>query len=113
MLALKIDIDHTLKIDVDHNEPLPIAELLRRSIRANVKIVSLAQWRSPSGRGWHVLLKVTPAPKTAMETVALQILFGSDPYREAYNINRARAVDAGQVPRFWRNRWNVFYGKAD
>jgi hypothetical protein len=102
-----------LKIDVDHNEPMPIVELLRRSIRAKVKIVSLAQRRSPSGRGWHVLLNVKPAPKTAMETVALQLLFGSDPYREAYNINRARAVDGGDVSPFWRRRWNVFYGRAD
>lgn len=102
-----------LKIDVDRSEPLPIVELLRRSLRANVKIENLAQWRSPSGKGWHILIEVRPAPKTAMEIVALQMLFGSDPYREAYNINRARAVDGGAVSPFWRRRWNVFYGKAD
>jgi hypothetical protein len=46
-----------------------------------------------------------------VEVVALQLLLGSDPLREAYYIARARAVDAGEVSRFWRQlkRWNVFY----
>lgn len=46
-----------------------------------------------------------------METVALQLLFGSDPYREAYLINRARRIDAGEVKGFWANSdtWNVLY----
>jgi hypothetical protein len=44
-----------------------------------------------------------------VETVALQLLCGSDPQREAYNLNRARQVDAGEVSDYWRVRWNVFY----
>ena len=104
-----------IKIDVDHNDPLPVPELLRRAIRANVTIENVCQWRSPSGRGWHLLIDVTPAPVTAMETVALQLLFGSDVYREAYNVNRARVVDSGEAPPFWcvGNRWNVLYGRSE
>jgi hypothetical protein len=43
--------------------------------------------------------------------VALQLLFGSDPYREAYLIQRARIVDSGNAPRYWLrdNAWNVLY----
>lgn len=44
-----------------------------------------------------------------METVALQLLFGSDPLREAYCFNRARHVDAGRVSDYWANNWNVLY----
>lgn len=100
-----------LRIDVDRGRPLSMKELGRRAARAHRRIRWLRQWRSPSGRGWHILLAVSPAPTTPMETVALQLLFGSDPYREAYNSNRALAVEGGEVSRFFRTRWNVLYGK--
>jgi len=48
-----------------------------------------------------------------VETVALQLLCGSDPHREAYNLNRARQVDAGTVSPYWRARWNVFYKREN
>ncbi len=98
-----------VKLDVDHTDPLSTAELSKRAERANVRIKAVRQWRSPSGRGWHFLIDVEPTPTTAMETVALQLLFGSDVYREAYNLNRARVVDSGQASEFWRNYWNVLY----
>lgn len=100
-----------LKIDVDRCAPLRLRELVKRAARANRKLLCLCQWRSPSGKGWHLLVWVRPAPRSASETVALQLLLGSDVYREAYNLNRARAVDAGQVSPFWRRRWNVLYGR--
>jgi hypothetical protein len=56
---------------------------------------------------------VEPEPKTAVEVVALQLLFGSDPNREAYNLNRARLVDSGVVSDYWRERWNVLYGEVE
>lgn len=98
-----------VKVDVDHARKLSRRELDRRAACANVQIVAVDDRRSPSGRGWHRRLTVDPAPRTAMETVALQLLFGSDVVREAFNIQRARMVDAGQVPKFFLDRWNRLY----
>lgn len=100
-----------IKLDYDA-ERLSSELLEQRAERACVTIRSVTIRKSPSGRGWHVELEVSPAPSSAMEAVALQLLFGSDPLREAYNINRARKVDRGNVPAFWRGRWNVLYRGA-
>lgn len=101
-----------LKVDVDQgHRPLSLKQLVVRLARANRRLVAVGQWRSPSGTGWHRVILVRPAPRSAMEVVALQLLLGSDPYREAYNLNRARQVDAGAVPRRWRRQWNVLYGR--
>ncbi len=49
-----------------------------------------------------------------MEVVALQLLFGGDPYREAWLINRARRIDAGEITGYWAkdDNWNVLYVPA-
>ena len=100
-----------LKLDVDNGRPLPLGVVMARLRRAGRRVLRLAEERSPGGHGWHVWVWVSPPPRTAVEVVALQLLLGSDPLREAYYIARARAVDAGQVARYWRvfKRWNVFY----
>ena len=98
-----------LRVDVDHQRKLSVAELAARLKKNNRKLAWVIEQRSPSGRGWHRWIGVWPRPATAVETVALQLLCGSDPHREAYNLNRARQVDAGQVSDYWRARWNVFY----
>lgn len=43
--------------------------------------------------------------------VALQLLFGSDPLREAYCLNRARRIDHGDVTGYWAkdDNWDVLY----
>ncbi len=75
--------------------------------RAGYGIVWYSQTRSPSGKGWHLELEVTPRPRTLLAVVALQLLLNSDPFREACNINRAQI--AHKLPRYWRERWNVLY----
>lgn len=102
-----------VKVDVDHRRKLSRRELDRRAVCALVRIVAVDDRRSPSGRGWHRRITVEPAPKTAMETVALQLLFGSDVVREAFNIQRARLVDAQQVSPFFAQRWNRFYATSN
>jgi hypothetical protein len=104
-----------LRLDVDTRRPLRQAELVDRLRRACRRLVWLSYRRSPSGRGWHLEAAVSPAPRTAVELVALQLLCGSDPHREAYNVNRARAVDSGAVSRYWSkpSRWNVFYSQPE
>ena len=97
-----------LKIDVDaHQQCLTIGRLAAQARRAGVTIHWMRQERSRSGRGWHLLVAVSPAIASAMEIVALQAIFGSDPAREANNILRARALP--HVPEFWQTRWNVLY----
>jgi len=49
---------------------------------------------------------------TPLEIVFLQLLFGSDPIRESFNWHRARLVQAGAVPRFWRRRFNTLYATS-
>jgi hypothetical protein len=98
-----------LKVDVDGGRPLRLSVLVRRLARARRRVTRLAQRRSPSGRGWHLWVWVKPAPRSAVETVTLQALCGSDLEREAYNLNRATLVDDARVSAFWRRRWNVLY----
>lgn len=101
-----------LRLDIDAGRPLPSLErsviLLRR---AGYRILWWSEERSPGGRGHHVELRVSPRPKTAMTVTALQTILGSDPYREACNVQRARMVDEKRVSRWWRSRWNVLYGR--
>lgn len=100
-----------LKIDIDAAQvPLSVGRLSLLLARAGYRLRWLSQKRSPGGKGWHIECEISPAPKTAQETVLLQLLCGSDPGREAYNTMRARQVDSGRVGRYWRARWNVFYG---
>lgn len=102
-----------LKIDVDtRSGRLSMEELTRRAACAKIRIVTVDDRPSPSGRGWHRRITVDPAPRTAMETVALQLLLGSDVVREAFNVQRARLVDAGAVSPFFAVRWNRLYATS-
>jgi len=103
-------VRHIIKLDHDPHAPrLSLRELVRRASRANRTLVAVGERRSPSGRGWHRWVVVRPAPRTAVEVVALQLLFGSDPYREAYCLNRAVAVDGKRVSSYWQRNFNVLY----
>lgn len=81
--------------------------VLMRLRRAGYRPLWLMQKRSPSGKGWHVMIEVEPRPRRREEVVALQAILGSDPQREACNLWRAR--QGGRVGRFWRERFNVLY----
>ncbi len=99
-----------LKLDHDPHCPrLSLLEMVKRARRANLRLVALGERRSPSGRGWHRWVIVRPAPRTAVAVVSLQLLFGSDPLREAYCYNRAVRVDAKQVSRYFRDNFDVLY----
>jgi hypothetical protein len=99
-----------LRLDVDAGRmPCTIGRLAWLLSRAGFVPVWLSQVRSPSGKGWHVEVKVTPAPRSRVEVVALQAILGSDQAREACNLHRAHMVETGQVPKFWQGRWNVLY----
>lgn len=105
--------DWLLKLDHDnYNSRRPsLTELVRRAERAGLVIVRLWQRRSPSGKGWHRMVQVSPPPEDAARCVALQLLFGSDPLREAYNYRRTRRVLGSTVAPYWcqLKNWNILY----
>ena len=97
-----------LKIDWDtHADRLALGEIMRRLRRAGYRPSWLSECRSRSGRGWHVVMRVRPAPTSATEVVALQALLGSDARREACNLYRALSMSS--APQWMRDRWNVLY----
>lgn len=97
-----------LKLDIDAGAERPTVETLTARVRtAGYRIVWLWERRSPSGNGWHIVLKLRPTPATPQTVVALQALLGSDPFREARNLRRANQF--ADVPPFMRDRWNVLY----
>jgi len=59
-----------------------------------------------SKRGWHtvILLRKAISP---VERVAMESILGDDPMRAAMNLARAR--NEKRMPRYWKQRWNIFY----
>lgn len=108
MVVVSVKVDH----DARNSPRLWLRELVRRAERANVVIEAVRERRSASGEGWHrIIYTRTRGPVSASQIVALQLLFGSDPLREAYNFNRARVVDAGLNDSYWRSQeaWDILY----
>lgn len=99
-----------VKLDVDRAKAPTVMRLVRLCDRAGITINWLRQSRSPGGKGWHIVLDVSPRPRTAMEVVALQVVLGSDPWREAVSVQRARVFPV--APSFMRDRWNVLYTRG-
>ncbi len=97
-----------LKIDYDRPEDVvPVDEIEARLARAGYRPVRLERRISPSERGQHLVITIAPAPRSNYAVVALQAILGSDPYREACNVQRVRGLP--QASKFWRARWNVLY----
>lgn len=80
----------------------------RRLARAGYQRAWITRTRSPSGKGWHVVLAVSPQPTDPREVVALQAVLGSDPAREACNLFRAKQILANPDPVLVCG-WNVLY----
>jgi acetolactate synthase regulatory subunit len=95
-----------IKLDIDARKP-DLDTIRRRIDRAGYFILQASVQQSPSGKGWHVEMDVTPRPKHPMEVVALQAICGSDPYREAMQMHRARGFS--HAPVWMREMWNVLY----
>ena len=97
-----------LKLDIDEGEARPkLHVIMRRLRRAGYTPVWLSETRSPSGRGWHLVIDVRPRPTHPSQVVALQAILGSDPDREACNLARANVL--GTMSGYARDRWNVLY----
>lgn len=100
MTLLYLDFDHAVPRTLAGQLGAWVAPLWRRRVL----------WRryDRTRHGWHVVIALS-GTITPLECVAMQAVLGSDPRREAYNVVRARAVARGDVPAFWRTRWNVLY----
>lgn len=97
-----------MKVDIDEGRVRPsIGTILKLLNRSGYVPCWMMEKRSRSGKGWHIVLALDPEPRTAEEVVAIQAFLGSDPYREACNLQRARTLQ--RVSKFWRDRWNVLY----
>lgn len=61
---------------------------------------------SRTRRGWHFVYlleeKLSPSERVAAESI-----LGDDPMRAAMNFARAR--NEKRMPKFWKQRWNIFY----
>lgn len=90
MLSRKLSV---LKLDVDAGMPRPsLARLCGLCRRAGYTVEAVGERRSPGGRGWHLTITVSPRPRSLVEIVALQAILGSDPWREAVTLYRARTA---------------------
>lgn len=96
-----------IKVDIDSRRLVPVWEITRRLRRAGVRPVAVATAPSPSGTGYHVIVHVSPRPRSPFEVVALAMLLGSDMERESKQLNRARVF--GVAPRWMKDAWNVLY----
>lgn len=59
-----------------------------------------------SKRGWHTAILLA-LPVSPVDRVALEAILGDDPMRAA--MNYARAKNAYRMPKYWKQRWNIFY----
>jgi hypothetical protein len=101
---------NVVKLDIDSTELPSLEPMMLKLRRAGYQVRWLSQRRSPSGSGWHLCLKLKPCPRTAIEVVAVQAILGSDAYREACNLHRAKMI--AKVSPYWRDRWNVLYSRS-
>lgn len=68
-----------------------------------VKDIWIRERKSPSGKGWHIIIELPRAKLSEMEIVFLQLFLLSDFKREAFNMARVRS---GKFP---DGSWNVLF----
>jgi hypothetical protein len=96
-----------VKVDIDAGDPPTIRTVTRLLRRAGYKPVAMTTNRSPGGNGWHVVVHVSPRPKSPYEVIALTLILGGDVNREAMQMHRARGFF--RVRGWMRDAWNVLY----
>lgn len=81
-----------------------------RLMQAGYRVRSMRIYRSTTKRHRHVVFTVSPRPRTLIEVIALQLLCGSDPAREANNLRRARTPT---LPRWAMRTQNRLYHREE
>lgn len=85
--------------DYDQDEPISLVKIWSEAARLGLRPRWVAYDRT--ARGWHVTIEWNKNLSPG-ETVALQLLFGSDIERERFNLARVIQGRAGRNP-----RWNL------
>jgi hypothetical protein len=96
-----------IKVDWDSETEPDTLQMDKLLQRAGYCLVEREVRRSPSGNGWHIVMHVLPRPRCVYEVIALQAILGGDVWREARQMQRARAFP--RVPKWMRDKWNVLY----
>lgn len=104
-MRLKLDFDSDVKSYKFESE------MCAKLKRAGYKAAHFSWKRSPSNQGWHCIVKLDPEPSSPLEVVALQAILGSDSFREASNLFRAKQLPF--VGQYWQKRWNVLYCRSE
>lgn len=127
MKFLYLDFDSAVDLDALEKQIAYVADLTTVDLaireahptRRGHHVIVAARWRAALDH-WQIcptwedkchcdpLFECQHNP-TPSEVVALQVLLGSDPQREAFNLQRAHVL--GDAPEFWRDRWNVLYSE--
>lgn len=92
-----------LELDLDNTQGISRSAIRRRLSKAGMSVLRIRTKRSPSGRGYHVLVYVR-GTFTPLARIALQAILESDPDREAQNFRRAMLAD----PK-WQGKWQALY----
>ena len=102
---LYLDIDEPQSVERVtqlNNQVYRIASMIHVTLELKAVHTTKNGFHAVVNAEWPDMKELTPA-----ETVCLQLLLGSDPKREAFNLLRAHTL--GDAPAFWQDRWNVLY----
>lgn len=90
-----------LYLDVDRPSPVTIRSVFRvlRSVGLRASYCRYDR----TERGWHVIVRLNK-PIEPLATVAIQVIMGSDPKRERFNLVRAMSGKANR-----NRRWNMLF----
>lgn len=78
----------TLLCDIDRPHPTTLQTIIRVLTRVGLRYAHVSYRHTPNGH-WHLAIRLT-TPIGKSEAIALQLMLGSDPKREAYNLFRVR-----------------------
>jgi hypothetical protein len=99
-------VRRTLFVDIDTKQRTPRLLPNFNSAFREMGISYTALRISRSKRGWHYAF-VLAESLTSTERVAAESILGDDKHRSAMNFARAR--NEKFMPKFWKQRWNIFY----
>lgn len=95
----------TIKLDFDSRKYPNVGTALFRLRSLNFHPVWLLLSRSQHN-GWHAIIQLR-GNISDIGIISLQLLCGSDPKRETFNL--ARVLQLKKASLYWQKRWNILY----
>lgn len=94
-----------LLLDFDGDDVIALPELRARLAVMNLHVhAQKGLEQHKTARGWHLVIHLREQ-LTLTEAIAAQAILGSDPYREGFNLARARS----RPGRYWARRANLLF----